>query len=116
MTDLIAVLGTGKGTWAQVSALINAEQWENVHLITNEFGRDRFSCGRPANMIALDENLDIESMKERIIKELKGKLKMEVALNLASGTGKEHMALLAALISLGVGLRLVTEKGGLREL
>lgn len=116
MTDLIAVLSTGKGTWAQVSALINAEQWENVHLITNEFGKDRFSCERPVNMIVIDENLDMDAMKECIIKELKGKLKMEVALNLASGTGKEHMALLAALISLGVGLRLVTEKDGLREL
>lgn len=115
MTDLIAVLGVGKGTWTQVTALMNAEKWENVYLVTNEFGKEKFSSGN-AKMIVLDENLSIEEMKNKIISELKDKLKLEAAVNLVSGSGKEHMALLAALMSLGVGLRFVIENNGVKEI
>ena len=39
-------------------------------------------------------------------KKLKGKIKgIEVALSIASGEGKQHMALMSALISLPVGIR-----------
>jgi hypothetical protein len=49
---------------------------------------------------------------------LKDKIKgTEVALNLVSGTGKEHMAILAALLKLGVGIRLVAlTKEGFKEI
>ena len=41
-----------------------------------------------------------------ITEKLKGKINgMEVALSLASGDGKEHMALVSALINLPVGVR-----------
>lgn len=116
MTDLIAVLSTGKGTWAEVNALIKSESWDNIYLISNKFGEEKFSSERPIKMIVLDDNMSIEGMKSRIVDELKGRLKMDVAVNIISGTGAEHMALLSALISMGVGLRLVIEKDGLREL
>ncbi|MFH0752901.1 MAG: DUF5906 domain-containing protein [archaeon] len=116
MTDLIAVLGTGKGTWAHVSALIRAENWENIHIITNDFGKDKFNNEKNAKLIILDENLSVEEMKEKIAGELKDKLKLDVAINLISGSGKEHMALLSALMSLGVGMRFVIEKDGMKEL
>ena len=45
-------------------------------------------------------------MKEEIQKKLKGKIKgTEVALSIASGEGKEHMALISALLNLPVGIR-----------
>ena len=116
MTDLIAALSTGKGTWTQVVSLIRSEDWETVYLITNAFGKEKFTCDSPVKMIILDENLSIDKMKDQIIGELKDKLKMEVAVNIVSGTGKEHMALLSALISLGVGIRFVVENNGLKEL
>jgi len=40
-----------------------------------------------------------------------------VALNLVSGNGKEHMAILSALLKLGIGVRLMAvTKDGVREL
>ena len=51
---------------------------------------------------------------EKIKNALKGRISgLEIALNLYSGEGKEHMAILAALIQLGIGFRLViaTEQG-----
>ena len=41
---------------------------------------------------------------------------METAVNLISGDGKEHMALLSALLKLGVGIRLIAlTKEGVKE-
>ena len=37
MTDLIACLSTGKGTWEHVARVINCMEWNNIFLITNEF-------------------------------------------------------------------------------
>ena len=45
-------------------------------------------------------------MKDEFLKKLKGKFAgTEVALSIASGDGKEHMALISALINLPVGIR-----------
>ena len=51
-------------------------------------------------------NKKIKDLKEEFLSKLKGNLKgTEVALSLASGDGKEHMALISALINLPVGIR-----------
>ena len=54
-------------------------------------------------------------LKKDIMENLKLKLsrEFEVFLSIASGTGKEHMALISALLSIPVGIRLVvyTDKG-----
>ena len=49
---------------------------------------------------------------------LKGKIKdPEVDVNFISGTGREHMALMSALLKLGVGIRLVAiTKEGMEEI
>ena len=48
---------------------------------------------------------------------LKDKLKTEVALNIVSGTGKEHMALLSALIKCKVRFKLMSlTKEGIKEM
>ena len=45
-------------------------------------------------------------MRDEISKKIKGKIKgTEVALSIASGDGKEHMALISALINFPVGIR-----------
>jgi len=45
-------------------------------------------------------------MKQEILKKLEGKIDgTEVALSIASGEGREHMALISALLSLPVGVR-----------
>ena len=48
----------------------------------------------------------IVDLKEEILNKLKGKIKgTEVALTIASGEGKEHMALISAILSLPAGIR-----------
>jgi len=116
MTDLIAMLSTGKGSWARVYALIKAENWESIHLVTNSFGKEKFTQERPVNMIVLGDNDSVGQMRDKIAAALQGKLKMDVAVNFVSGSGEEHMALIAALIKLGVGLRFVIEDNGVKEL
>lgn len=109
MTDLVATLGTGKGTWIEVRNLIETIEWDNVYLITNKFGAEKFKVKKNVNFIVINNN-DIKGMKDEIIKNLKNVLKLEVGVNIQSGTGNEHMALISALFSLGVGIRLVIFK------
>jgi len=111
MTDLVAMLTTGKGTWSDVAKLINAEKWQNIYLITNLFGAQKFSSEKQINFVVIDPDSDILTIKKAIYGDLKGKLGMEVALNMNSGSGKEHLALISALLQLGVGIRFVAIKG-----
>ena len=39
MTELVALLSTGEGTWAQVAGIIKQGDWENIILIGNEFAK-----------------------------------------------------------------------------
>jgi len=117
MTDLIACLSSGKGTWGHVNRLIEDGNWEKVFLITNEFGKENFSNTKNAEMIVIDERKGLEDLRDDIYNILKEKIKNEVAINFISGTGKEHMAMLAAILKLGVGLRFVAlTKDGIKEI
>ena len=111
MTDFIALLSTGKGTWTEVGKLIKAENWNNVYLVTNDFGVKNFNPGRKAEFILVNLDGSIEEIKENIMKQLDKKLSIDAAINIASGSGKEHAALLSAALSLGAGIRLITIKG-----
>src|SRR3989344_5105875 len=117
MTDLIACLSSGKGTWGHVNRLIEDGNWEKVFLITNEFGKENFSNTKNSEMIVIDERKGLEDLRDDIYNILKEKIKNEVAINFISGTGKEHMAMLAAILKLGVGLRFVAlTKDGIKEI
>jgi hypothetical protein len=107
MTDLVCCLGTGKGTWIEVAKLINNQDWSKIFLITNDFGKEKFSSQKDVQYILVDINKDIESLRSTILSSLKEKLSGEVGVNFISGSGKEHMALLSALMNLGVGMRFV---------
>ena len=116
--DLVACLSTGKGTWGHVARLLADGRWNKIFLITNEFGRENFTTkGENTELIVVDANKELEEMIADVKEKLKGKLKdTEVAVNLVSGSGKEHMAMLSALLQLGVGLRFVAvTKDGVKE-
>ena len=107
MTALIACLGAGKGTWAEVAKIIKAESWDKIILVTNSFGREKFQAG--AEFMVIDDFRPAHELTNEIVMQLKGKLaETEVALSLASGSGNVHMALLSALLKLGFGIRLVS--------
>jgi len=117
MTDLVACLSTGKGTWTHVKGVISGCEWDKIFLITNEFGREKFSSEKKIELLVVDSNKPLLELIEDIKKQLKDKISgTEVALNLVSGTGKEHMAILSAVLKLGFGVRLVAlTKEGVKE-
>lgn len=102
--ELIALLSLGKGTWGQVSGLVKQGQWDNVFLIGNDFAK-KFTLDKKHEFIKINSG-SIVQMKQEILEKLKNKIKgTEVALSIASGTGKEHMSLISALLSIPVGIR-----------
>lgn len=116
MPTLIACLSTGKGTWTEVAKLIQYGNWSKVFLITLPFGRDNFKPDSKTELIVIDENLELNSLKEDIKRQLEGRVTdFEVALNFSSGSGKEHMAVVEAVLELGLNFRLVTFSGNQLE-
>ena len=57
-------------------------------------------------------------LRDEVLQKLKEKVTgSEVGLNFVSGTGKEHMALVSAVLKLGVGVRFVAlTQDGVQEL
>jgi len=116
MPDLVACLSSGKGTWLQVSGLIKHYEWDNIFLITNEFGKENFKPDKKVEFIVIDPDKQLTELVEDIKKSLSSKLSGDAAVNFISGTGKEHMALMSALLKLGVGIRLIAlTKEGVKE-
>ena len=110
MPTLIACLSTGKGTWTEVNKIIQSREWNKVFLITNQFGKENYLPGKNTELIIIENFPETPAMDlaEQIKKQLKDKISdFEVALNMASGSGKEHMAVLEAVMQLGLNFRLV---------
>ncbi len=118
MTELVACLSTGKGTWGHVSRLIQEVKWDKVYLLTNEYGKENFTKDDKTEFIVINADQGLRELRDEIQTKLKGLIKgSEVAVNFISGIGKEHMALMAALLKLGVGMRFVAlTKEGVQEL
>src|SRR3989344_5173467 len=103
--ELIALLSSGKGTWAQVSGLIKYGEWENIILIGDNFAK-QFKSEKKFEFIEIDLDNKLKDLRDEFLKKLRGKINgTEVALSIASGDGKEHMALISALLNLPVGIR-----------
>jgi len=118
MTELIACLSTGKGTWGHVSRLIQDGEWDKIFLVTNAFGKENFTPEKESEFLVVDPNKGLVELRDDIYNQLKEKVKgTEVGLNIVSGTGKEHMALVSAVLKLGVGIRLTAlTKEGVQEI
>ena len=103
--ELVCLLSSGQGTWAQVSGLMKYGEWDKIIVIGDDFAKD-FSHEKKFEFVKVDLNQKIKDLKDDLMKKLKDKfVGMEVALSIASGDGKEHMALVSALINLPVGVR-----------
>ncbi|MBI2653682.1 hypothetical protein HYX02_02610 [Candidatus Woesearchaeota archaeon] len=118
MTDLVACLSSGEKSWGHVARLIKEQDWKNIFLITNDFGKQNFKPEKQVNFVVVDFQKPVAELINDIVKGLKGKFSdFEIALNIVSGGGKEHMAILSALLRLGVGIRLMAvTKEGIKEL
>ena len=116
--ELVALLSTGQGTWGQVAGLINNGEWDHIFLIGDDFASKFSFENKNAEFIKVNLSQPLDEMKGELVEKLKGKIKgIEVALSIASGSGKEHMALIAALLNIPVGIKFVAlTKDGVIEL
>lgn len=118
--ELIALLSTGKGTWGQIAGLVKRGEWDKVIIISSEFFKptiNKLDFAKKAEIIYIDFNKDIKLSIEQLKEKLKTKIQgIEVALSIASGSGREHMALISALLQLPVGINFVvlTKEGLIR--
>ena len=105
--ELICFQGLDKNNWAQINALIKRGNWDKIIILKNEETED-FQTPENCAIIPINTNFPLIELKTEIINKLKPLLskEFEVALSIASGSGKEHMALISALLSIPVGIRL----------
>ena len=105
--ELICLLSKDQEAWAQVSGLMKYGDWNKIILVGNEFGK-QFTHEKKFEFIKIDLDKKLLELKEEFSKKLKGKFEeMEVACSIASGNGKEHMALISALLNLPMGVKFV---------
>lgn len=90
----IATLGIGKGTWGHVKRIIAEQEWEQILLVSNEWGKENFSPDKECDWIMINNRSGFDMIKNEIKEKLP---EGDIALSLISGSGKEHMAVLAAL-------------------
>ncbi|MBM3232699.1 hypothetical protein FJZ18_00845 [Candidatus Pacearchaeota archaeon] len=104
--ELIAYVGKDKENWGQITALANRGEWDKIILIKDKSLSEVPSKGE---VIEVDANRPMLDLKTDLMEKLKKKVsgEFEVALSLASGNGKEHMAVISALLNLPVGIKLV---------
>lgn len=106
--ELIALLSSGKGSWGQVAGLMKKGEWSNIILLGPNYAKEFTLKEIPFEFIEYDPQKPLINLKKYMETRLKQKIKgTEVAVSIASGDGKEHMALLSALLSIPVGIRLV---------
>ena len=101
-----------------MAGLISKNEFEKIYLLTNEFGKENFTANDITELLVINSNEDYEKLRDQIQELIKSKVKgTEVAVNFISGSGKEHMALISALMKSGIGFRLVvSDKKEIKEL
>lgn len=105
--ELVAFLGDDKETWGQVTGLINRGEWDKIILVKSKTA-DSYEPSKESELVVVDTSKPLVDLKSELISKLKSKFSgFDVSLSIASGNGKEHMALLSALLTIPVGVRLV---------
>ena len=117
MTDLITFISSGKGTVAHVHKVIEGQPWEQIFILATEESKGEVPKNNAIHLVIFDPRRTLPELVADFKSALKDKVKMmESAVNIISGEGKEHMALLSALLQLGVGIRMVAlTKDGVKE-
>jgi hypothetical protein len=114
MGTLIALLGTGKGTWVEVHSILQLRAFEDVVLFVDDWAMKEYKNEYKATVVPIAD-LPIDQLvaySKEHIKKNSNAAEFDVAVNIASGTGKQHAALMTAILQLGYGVRLVTVENG----
>ena len=86
--ELVALLSSGQGTWAQVSGLLKYGEWEKVFILGDEFAK-KFTHEKKFEFIKINLSKNLTELKEEFSKNLQDRFQgMEIALSIASGSGK----------------------------
>ena len=86
--ELVALLSSGQGTWAQVSGLMKYGEWDKVILLGDDFAKD-FKHEKNFEFIKVNLNQKLKDLRKEFSEKLRGKIdSIEVALSIASGDGK----------------------------
>lgn len=122
MSVLVSILGTGKGSWNEVHSLLQPKLFDSVLLFVDEWAVQNYRNEYGAAIIAIPVDVNADQLVEHMRIAIKQHMtaqpgELDIAINIASGVGKQHACLLAAVMQLGYGLRLVTfEQGELKVL
>lgn len=106
--EMVVFLGEDKENWGQVTALVKRADAEKIIVVRNKKA-EGFPLNEKCEEVVVDSDKPLIELKEEMMNKLKPKLSgdFEVSLSIASGNGKEHMALISALLSVPVGIRIV---------
>jgi hypothetical protein len=132
MAHLIACIGSSKETWEDVNAVIKLGFFDKIYIIIDESAAQQYirpivkTSKTPVKIDII--RLNLHKPTEELVPELYVILKkhfsedkiqdLDIAVNIASGTGKEHAIVISTLMKLGYGIRLVDldKDGGLLEM
>ncbi len=97
-----------------MNKVISSQPWSRVFLLANEFAQQHYTPnGTNVELIPVNSLQELPVLVQEIKRSLQGKVAdFEVGLNFISGTGKEHMAVLEAVMQLGLNFRLVAVQEG----
>ncbi len=118
MTDLIALLSSEKAAVQHVQKVIEGEEWETIFILKDKDCNEQIPSANSVHPITIDTSKVLSELIEDIVSALKDKVRiMDTAVNIICGSGKEHMALMSALLRLGVGIRFVAyTREGVKEI
>ena len=106
MTELVVCLGSAEAD-SYVRKLIEIEDWEKVILVAGE-KQEKFMPSAKFKIIVVEPRMKFKELVQELAKSFSKEAKgMEVAVNTVAAEGKVGMAVIAALISSGKGIRLV---------
>lgn len=119
MATLITILGIGKGTWAEVHAILDLKAFEHVLVFIDEWAAKEYRSEHDVTMTPIPEVLTTTELSLLMAERIKQHLlaadntaEFDLAVNIASGSGKQHAALITAILKLGYGVRFVTIENG----
>ena len=127
MSHLVACLGSGNGR-SELGRIINSKLFDRIYLVTTDFGKQNYIVpmieGMHVELVVLDFNKASEDLVPELYVILKKRFledkiqDLDIAVNITSGTGKEHAVIISTLIKLGYGIRLVDldKNGNLLEM
>lgn len=106
--ELVVLVGKDRENLGQASALINRMECDKI-IVLRDKNAPSIQMNSKCVAVEIDSGKSLHELKSEMQEKLKKELSgdFEVALSIASGSGKEHMALISALLNLPVGIKLV---------